>query len=132
MRQEIGLLLVIVALPLGSLLASDGAVPLWEPTTITEPGSYVVTRDIAGVSGDTIAVTAHDVTIDLQGHTLSASGTNYCVRHTGTGNFTIRNGKIIAGEYGIYSSGAGVGSSITIEDIVVHGGFRSIRVIGAN
>lgn len=50
--------------------ADEGRIPLFEPTTITESGHYVVTNDFEAASGPAIRVEALDVTIDLNGHTV--------------------------------------------------------------
>ena len=52
------------------LLAADGAIPIWEPTTIGEPGHYIVTRNIEGV--------AEEPVIDSAGPT--SGGTPHPVR----------------------------------------------------
>jgi hypothetical protein len=64
---------VISAIALNLSVAADGAIPIWEPTTITESGSYIVTRDIGcpAPSGPTaITIEADAVNIDLNGFTL--------------------------------------------------------------
>ncbi len=70
------------------------------PFTITEPGSYYLTRTLtlsAGNTGDGITVQADNVTIDLCGFTLDGGGTG---RHGVTVNTTnldglqIKNGKV--------------------------------------
>ena len=54
------------------LFAADGAIPIWEPTTITEPGSYVLTRDIVAEAGSIpITILASDVDLDLAGFVIS-------------------------------------------------------------
>ena len=75
------------------------------PITLMTPGSYYLTTNLtAGAGQNGISVWAHDVTIDLNGFTLSGSGTD-----SGTGvsqssssawNLRIFNGKLInwAGE----------------------------------
>lgn len=62
------------ALSAGFVHAGEGRRLIAEPTTISEPGTYVVTRDIAVTSGDVITVQASPVTIDLNGKSLSLSG----------------------------------------------------------
>ena len=66
MKYRTALLLAIVLLPLGSLLAADGATPIWEPTTITESGKYILTRNIDGP----INIAADGVDLDLNGFTV--------------------------------------------------------------
>jgi len=46
--------------------------------TITVPGNYYVTRNLTGPSGTAcIVISANNVTIDLQGNTLTGNGTGY-------------------------------------------------------
>jgi hypothetical protein len=62
-------LCLLTALP---VFAGDGAIPIWEPTTITEPGKYILTRNIsAAVSGGAvITIQTDDVQLNLDGHTV--------------------------------------------------------------
>ncbi len=70
------------------------------PITISQPGSYYLTGDITGVDGQGgIAVSANDVTLDLNGFTLAG------VPGSGSGifsegwNTTVLNGSIIGWGY---------------------------------
>jgi hypothetical protein len=47
-HREVGLVL----LQPNAVVAADGAIPIWEPMTIANPGAYVVTRNIT--SSDTV------------------------------------------------------------------------------
>jgi parallel beta-helix repeat protein len=78
------------------LIAGDGAVPIWEPTTITEPGKYILTRNITSSSGPVLFIdSANDVHLDLGGFTVLYTGTSsYAIRATNTGSVTIRNGTV--------------------------------------
>ena len=100
------LLLVGTLIPAASpATAADGTTPIWQPTTITQPGSYVLTRDVSGNvfgGGDSavILIQASDVTLDLNGFRLSALG-NGCdssacaaIRAQGVDGITVRNGSI--------------------------------------
>jgi len=44
------------------------------PLTISQPGSYYLTRDLSVAAGNAILVTAPDVTIDLNGFTIRNTG----------------------------------------------------------
>lgn len=74
---------------------SDALTPL--PHTITQPGSYVLTGPLTGVSGEHgIIIAADDVTLDLNGFALvGAPGSlNGVMLNTNTARCTIRNGVI--------------------------------------
>jgi hypothetical protein len=65
-------------------------------TTITDPGSYVVGRNIAAI-GDCFVIAADNVTIDLDGFVLAGNGTgNAFVEQLAVGKqgLTVRNGAI--------------------------------------
>ncbi|HLP08883.1 MAG TPA: hypothetical protein VK178_12020 [Opitutaceae bacterium] len=67
---------------------------------ITSPGSYYLTAGIAVTSGDAIVISARNVTLDLNGYTISSSASGSVYRGTairladGITNVTIRNGHI--------------------------------------
>jgi len=68
------------------------------PFTITQPGSYYLTRNLSVASGNGITIDADGVTLDLMGFTLSGPGSNtgsYGITSdpvTTRRNNTIRNG----------------------------------------
>jgi parallel beta-helix repeat protein len=51
-------------------LAAEGAVPVWEPMDIHEPGHYVLTRSIYSDEPRTIGIHSGDVVLDLNGFTV--------------------------------------------------------------
>src|ERR1039458_625653 len=68
------------------------------PFTITQPGSYYLTKNLAVTSGNAIVISAEDVTLDLNGFTLSSpeaspAGTGILLNGTKR-NIAIRNGFI--------------------------------------
>jgi parallel beta-helix repeat protein len=67
-------LAVLTFLAAGSSSADEGKIPLFEPTAITQPGHYVVTRDIVAATGPIFDVQADGVRLDLGGHTLTLTG----------------------------------------------------------
>lgn len=101
------------------------------PFTISQGGSYYLTRSLSVASGDAITITANDVTLDLGGFTLSSmatapgSGTAVLLTNSKPENIAIRNGHIrsttiLAG--GIFSKGGfqnGIGSSAAPNDSTV-------------
>ena len=67
------------------------------PFTISQPGSYYLTQNLTGVSGQNgITIATDDVTIDLNGFTLlGVPGSLKGIDHSATGvNFAVRNGII--------------------------------------
>jgi hypothetical protein len=69
------------------------------PFTITQPGSYFLTKNLTSSSGDGITVQADNVTIDLNGFTLSGAPGSYSGISEGPSSpprqgWTIRNGTI--------------------------------------
>jgi hypothetical protein len=69
-----------------------------EQFIITQPGSYYLTGDIAGVTGkDGISIQTNDVTLDLNGFAMtgaSVSGNGITASASGTVNTVIRNGTL--------------------------------------
>jgi hypothetical protein len=62
---------LFVAMFAGSFLqAGDGKTPIWEATTLSSPGNYIVTRDIVTAAGPVLNILMENVTVDLNGFTL--------------------------------------------------------------
>jgi hypothetical protein len=82
------------------------------PYTISAPGSYYLTGNLAVSSGTAITITTNQVTLDLNGFTLSsteATPTGMDILLTGgNSDITIRNGHITGGV--TYSGGNYTGS----------------------
>lgn len=105
---------------------------------ITQPGSYYLTGDVS-VSGHMVGILvgASDVTVDLNGFTISGSGSspyqNGVQSVTSAVRVTVRNGTIVGmGNNGIYLEGnADFPQHHTIEDVTVRGtSGPGIRVAG--
>jgi parallel beta-helix repeat protein len=75
MRRGMMITLLLVAATSPALRADEGRIPIFRPTRITQPGHYVVTRNIAVTAGILLDIQAGGVTVDLNGHTLSSSST---------------------------------------------------------
>ena len=115
--------------------------------TISAPGSYYLTANIAVTSGNAITIATNNVTLDLNGFTLSsteASPTGTGILLTGArSRITIRNG-IIQGNvtyngstfagggfaYGIYYSG--LPRNVRVTDVSVSGFLDGGLVLRAN
>lgn len=94
----------VAMVPAASVFASGGRIPVYQPGTVIQAsGSYYLTRDLDGsaLSADVITIQADDVTLDLNGHTITAA-TGYagvsCDLHS---NVTVRNGSVSGGTYAV-------------------------------
>ena len=57
--------LTLVILPAAPILADEARIPIFQPTTITQPGYYILTRDLSPASGTAITIQSDGVTVDL-------------------------------------------------------------------
>ena len=72
-RVALAVLVCLVAAPAAT---DDGAFPIWGPTTITQPGHYVLVRNIGNTSSSNVLIiAADDVDLDLNGFTITCSNT---------------------------------------------------------
>ena len=98
--------------------AGEGRIPVFGLTIISQPGHYVVTRDITSTFAFPVVTIGAPgctpfggVTLDLNGHTLTSAAGGPGVIVIGsdctTGGVTIRNGRLVGG-----GAGSGAGSGI--------------------
>jgi hypothetical protein len=87
--------------------------------TISQPGSYYLTRNIAVSTGDAVTIATNNVTLDLNGFTISSTdpaAAFKAIALAGNSEITIRNGFIQGGvtnnTFGVYS-GSGFGYGIS-------------------
>jgi len=110
-------LLVLVTLP---ALAGEGRIPIWQPITITQSGSYVVTRDIGAnpTSNPPRAITiqADDVDINLNGFALRLG--EPVIFADGVKRITVRNGEIESSEDAIDFRNV---EQFELKDLVIRG-----------
>ncbi|HPR65390.1 MAG TPA: right-handed parallel beta-helix repeat-containing protein [Thermoanaerobaculia bacterium] len=101
--QNHGIFLMVMLLFAGSMFADEGRIPLYQSGTISASGSYVVTRDITS-SGTVFWISADNVTLDLNGFTLTNSTTSNGVVSISSGkkNIRIEDGTLVGGASGIY------------------------------
>jgi hypothetical protein len=105
------------------------------PFTITQPGSYYLTTNVTVSSGYAIAITANNVTLDLNGFTIAstapvASGDTAILLSGSLTNLAIRNGHISSG---VTNNGAGVYSGSGFGYGVAFSGFPyNVRVSGVS
>lgn len=102
-RSKLSIRIVVIVTALSGvpdLPAGEGRLELSQsmmPITITQSGSYVVTEDLQGTSGNRgIHITASDVSIDLNGFDLVGVGASLGgIDVTGTHrNISVRNGTV--------------------------------------
>ncbi len=105
--------------------------------TITNRGSYYLTSDLSVTSGNAIVITASNVTLDLNGFTLSSSDANATsdaiVLPSPATRIAIRNGRIAGGcaitSEGTFAPGPGFANGLSaastsgclLEDLTVTG-----------
>ena len=99
--QRRGWILALVALAASPLMAAEGRKLLFEPTTISDPGSYRLTNDITVSSGSVFEITANNVFIDLDGHKLESTSGDPVVTALAKTGLRITNGIIIGGLTGV-------------------------------
>lgn len=108
----------VVCLP---VVAGEGRIPIYQdPTVITAPGKYIVTRNINSVAGGPIIdIQVSGVDIDLNGMVLMG-GPAPVIHSLGNDNITIRNGTCMTGQEGIRIVGNETGNrKVVIEDVKV-------------
>src|ERR1700722_17085384 len=72
-------------------------------------GSYLVSNNITAPANTTcLTITANQVTIDLNGFTITSSGTGNGIYAPARANLTVRNGSVNGFARAIYATGAGV------------------------
>ncbi|MDH3593165.1 MAG: hypothetical protein OER88_14865, partial [Planctomycetota bacterium] len=112
--RRILLLAMVAAAATTALHAADGAMPIWEPTVITQPGHYVVTRDITTAAGPVLNIQVANVSIDFNCNTLETADAAAAVVHYipppteadhADGSIRIFNGTLHGGMYGVLVEG---------------------------
>ncbi len=122
MRKRVALLGLMWALALSSAVAADGATPVWEPTTISTPGKYVLTRNISDTLNPVISITADNVTLDLNGFQISGDANAFAadvVLVSGNG-VTVTNGTILGGGAAVRVSASA--TQFALSNLVLGGG----------
>jgi hypothetical protein len=105
---------------------------------ISAPGSYYLTGNITGVSGkNCILINTSDVTLDLNGFSITGAGLVGIKDGGSAVNITVRNGTIYAGAVGLdvsYNAGTGmkVGDRSMVRDCVANYNFGDNIVTGFN
>lgn len=95
---------VLASAPGFAVFASGGRIPVYQPGTVIQtPGSYYLTRDLDGsaLNSDVISIQADNVTLDLNGHTVTAASGYAGVSCNVYNNITVRNGQVSGGTYAV-------------------------------
>ncbi|HUD72290.1 MAG TPA: right-handed parallel beta-helix repeat-containing protein [Dongiaceae bacterium] len=97
---------ILIAAGLVVTRADEGRIPLATAGSITTPGDYILTRDIAVSGGDALTIDAQYVTVDLNEHRISSTSTaDPVIRISPTANHVvIRNGRLSGGGFGVFSN----------------------------
>ncbi len=101
------------------------------PFTITQSGSYYVTGNLSAGAGDGIVIEASDVSIDLNGYTLSADsglGNTGLSVAAGRTNISVRDGGVRGFNFGFYSA---VASDVTVSDLIATENLYGVEVYGS-
>jgi len=120
--RQLAVLVVLLAASGPGALAAEGRIPVYQPTTISSPGDYILTRDIdVGSSGvSVITITTDGVNLDLNGKTIASDGgTDLILIQYGTPavrGVTIRNGTITGGFTAVYAHPSGT-NRVTLENL---------------
>src|SRR5262245_33302559 len=87
------LLWPIVAL--GGAAANEGRIPISQPTTISQPGHYVLTRDLSVTAGTGITIHSDNVVLNLNGGSISSTSSDAIVKiDDGFKDVTVSNGRL--------------------------------------
>src|SRR5262245_29639075 len=117
--------LLATALGAAGLRADEGRIPIFQPTTITQPGHDLLTRDLVITSANApgILIQAHNVTVDLNGRTINGpSARNNLVQIAdGFRDITVRNGRLSGGNNGVLYFSTTNRTRITLERLEIAG-----------
>lgn len=130
---QLAVVLIVLAISRGAY-AADGAIEISQSTTITAPGSYVLINDITA-SGTVLQINAPDVTLDLNGFTISQDGgrrADGIFLGANARNVEIRNGTVRGfGRHGIFALSPAVGLRV-INMRSVENGFFGLNIESPN
>lgn len=130
MRVAVVSIVLLVSAAEG-LFADEGRIPIFQPTTISQPGDYFVTQNITGSGSAVVTIsTSGHVLLDLNGFTLTASGGSTAGINVFPGgdaaSVVIRNGRILGASRGVqFNSQPVIQGRLRLEDLTV-------RVTGAS
>ena len=121
-QTRVGIAATVLLASTLTIVASDGARPIGYGQTITQPGKYVVTKDLSGNEGPVLEIMAPGVEIDLNGFSITQMNPVYSVIEIDTatpGPVTLRNGTLAGGLNGV--ADLSVDADLTLRDLDVAG-----------
>lgn len=134
-RFYLTLLVLSFALVACFAIADEGRIPIYGPPgqslpiTISSPGHYYLARDI-NASGDAINITSSNVTLDLNGHTITGPLTAYGIHATSSvANVRVTNGTIVGFFYPVYVQGSAAPLSWQVDHLRISGFHGVAQVI---
>lgn len=112
---------LVLLLSVVVISADEGRIPIIEQTTISAPGTYMLTRDVSVASGDGIVIASDNVTLDLNEHLIEHQGTTGSVIliNNGFTDIVVRNGRLSGGARGIAYGAVGSPIRARIENVEV-------------
>jgi parallel beta-helix repeat protein len=135
MRREVRILFAALGMSVSMVAADEGRIPVYQSTTITQPGHYVLTENISLTGGGTpstiVTISSGNVTLDLNGKTIHSSFTSgNLIDLSGAQNVTIRNGRLSGGGTGIFFTTTSSLVDVVIESVEFEGVGRPIYING--
>ncbi len=130
MKKALILCLLLASAAATRSWADEGRIPIFKPTTITQSGHYVLTRDIVVTAGDGIVIGASGVTLDLNGHLIASNVPTSRLIYIGDVEntaATIRNGRLSGGFIGI-DSFTKPGLRLRVEHVEIEGSERAVFI----
>lgn len=118
-RLRVSALVLVLALSgRGYSLADEARIPIFQPTTIVQPGHYILTRDIAIAGGNGITIQANNVILDLNGRRISSTTTsgNLVEVADGFSDIVIRGGFLSGGANAILAQST-AGTRVSVERV---------------
>jgi parallel beta-helix repeat protein len=122
-KPLMAILALLGTLGLTVLEADEGRIPVYLPGTITHPGHYVLTRNIAITGGIGILINASDVTLDLNGLSVSSSSIAGTLIYIADGqtDVTIHGGSLHGGGAAVFYQSTSTPTRMRLEDLSVSG-----------
>ena len=131
LNQRMKKFIIIVSLCAAAVSALAAPIQITTPTVITTSGNYVLATDIASTEGAGIDIQANNVNLDLNGHTVKATGTGIQLGYLPGTTTGVTNVKVHDGAVYSTSSGQGVeifGSYCKVNNLTITVGASGIGV----
>jgi hypothetical protein len=133
MKPFLSIVALLTTLVSTSAHAAEGRIPIFAPTTITASGNYILSRNVSATSGNVVTVQASNVSLDLNGFTLSGSGTANALVLIADGfsNIEVANGTLSGGAYAVlYTSPSAIATDVRLSHLYVDGSVSAGVSIG--